>query len=268
MNKIIEEILNSLSDEISDIDRVRVEKACLGLGYTGVKLNSGHAGVCHTLLAEMNIQHCGVMEKAGSFAGSQAINIAKLATSLNLGERILGVAAMNALSQIIFERNPEKYRIKEGNIINEVKIKQSDTVAMVGYIRPFKPLIESKTSKLYILERNPMLDEGVLPYVACEDILPKADVVIITGSAIANGTLDRVLELSQNAREIAVSGPSASFIPDPLFRRKVKFVGGIQATDPDMMLKIIAEGGGTPHLKPAVRFIVVKPKIGLNHSKF
>ena len=259
MNNIIEEILSNLQDEISDVDKVRVKKVCLGLGYTGVKLDSGHSGICSTLRTEMNIQHCGVMAKAGSFTEASAVSLAQFATSWNLGERILGVATINALSQIVFERKSGKYQIKEGNIINEVEIKRNDAVAMVGYIRPFKPLIESKARKLYILERNPVREENILPDVACDDILPKVDVVIISGSAIANGTLDRVLELSQNAREIVTLGPSASFIPDPLFRRKVKAIGGIQVIDSEKMLKIIAEGGGTPQLKPAVKFVVIKP---------
>lgn len=260
-NKILEEILNILCDDISDIDKIKVKKACLGLGYTGVKLDSGHAGVCHTLHSEMSFRHCTIVDKAGSLAGSTAISLAQLATSWNLAERILGVATINALSQIIFERKPRKYKIKEGNVIDEVTIKRNDAVAMVGFIRPFKSLIESKTDKLYILERNPAWEEEILPDVACDEILPRVDVVIITGSAIANGTLDRVLELSQRAREIAISGPSASFIPDPLFKRKVKVIGGIQVTNPDRMLNILTEGGGTPQLKTALKLVVIKPKV-------
>ncbi len=260
MNNILKEILNILSTEISDIDKFTVEKACLGLGYTGVKLDNGHTGICHTLRNEMAIQHCGIMERAGSLAGSSAIDLAKLATSWNLIERILGIATINSLSQTVFQRKPGNYQIKEGNLIDEVKIEENDIVAMIGYIRPFKSRIESKTRKLYIFERTPTREKNILPDVACEDILPKADIVIITGSAIANGTLDRVLELSNNAREITISGPTASFIPDPLFRRKVKAVGGVQIIDSEKMFKIIAEGGGTPQLKSAVKFIVIKPE--------
>ena len=108
MSKIIEEILNILQAEISDIDKFTVEKVCLGLGYTGVKMNDGHAGICYTLRNEMAIQHCGIMEKAGSLAGSSALDLAKLATSWNLIERILGIAAINSLSQTVFQRKPEK----------------------------------------------------------------------------------------------------------------------------------------------------------------
>ena len=62
------------------------------------------------------------------------------------------------------------------------------------------------------------MGEGVLPDVACEELLPKASVVIITGAAIANGTIDRLLELSAGARYIALISPSATVVPDPSSR--------------------------------------------------
>lgn len=39
-------------------------------------------------------------------------------------------------------------------------------------------------------------------------------------------------------------GPTAGFIPDPLFRRNVALVGTAMVTDIDAALDIIAEGGG------------------------
>lgn len=258
--EIIREVLSILGEEISNFSEIRVEKVCLGLGYTGVKLHTGHAGVCHTLSAEMTFQCCQILEKAGTLAGSRAADLAQLATSWDLGERVVGVATVNALSQIVFEEKPQRYQIEAGNLIDAVEIKSGDNVVLVGNIRPFIPIIKAKTRNLHILERNPVREEDVLPDVAGEELLPKADIVIITGSAVANGTLDRLLELSQKAREVVLSGPSASFIPDPLFKRGVKATGGIQAVDAERLLQIIGEGGGTPQIKSAVRFVVIKPK--------
>jgi uncharacterized protein (DUF4213/DUF364 family) len=150
----------------------------------------------------------------------------------------------------------------EGNILDELDIKPTDTVAMVGNIRPFVEPVRRKASNLWIFERGGRFDEGVLPDTACEKLLPEADVVIITGSAIANGTIERLLQLSQIARKVGVVGPSASIVPDPLFKRGADVVGGVIVTDADKALRIIAEGGGTPQLKAAVRFVTMKPKSG------
>lgn len=99
-----------------------------------------------------------------------------------------------------------------------------------------------------------------MPDTACEELLPEADVVVVTGTAIANKTIDRVLELSRGAREIGVVGPSAGIVPDSLFKRGVKVVSTIRPVDADRLLQIIEEGGGTPQIKPAVKFINVRPK--------
>jgi uncharacterized protein (DUF4213/DUF364 family) len=49
-------------------------------------------------------------------------------------------------------------------------------------------------------------------------------------------------------------------IPDPLFKRGVKIIGSIKPVDADRLLQIIEEGGGTPQIKSAVKFINIRPK--------
>jgi hypothetical protein len=129
---------------------------------------------------------------------------------------------------------------------------------MVGNIKPFKPVFMSKAKILHILERSPYKEEGVLPDTACEQLVPEADIVVITGSTLANGTLDRLLELAENARIVAIVGPTASCLPEPLFRRGVKYIGGIRIRDADMAMQILSEGGGTPQLRRAGEFVTFK----------
>ena len=124
-------------------------------------------------------------------------------------------------------------------------------------IKPLVPAIKNKTSKLWIFERGRSVDDTVLPDPASEELLPKADIVIITGSAIANGTIGRLLELSKNARTVGIVGPSASIIPDPLFKRGVDVIGGRIVTNPERAMQIVAEGGGTPQLKGVTRKFVI-----------
>ena len=174
-----------------------------------------------------------------------AIDLARLAKSWELSESIVGIATLNALSQIVL--NEEKYAINDGNFIDyiQAEVKATDTVALIGYIEPFINVLQGKARCLYIFERKPrFFNDQILPDTACEELLPKADIVIITGSTIANKTIDRVLELSKNAREIGVVGPSAGMIPDPLFKRGVKIIGSIKPVDADRLLQIIEEGGG------------------------
>jgi uncharacterized protein (DUF4213/DUF364 family) len=261
MSKIIDEALALICDQHPDLCRVSVDKVCIGLVYTGVKLDTGHVGVHHSLLSELALRCCKVIKRAGSLAGSPAFEIVNLAKSLDISERVVGVAALNALSQIVLDKT--KYQIAERNFIDymENKVRESDTVGLVGRIEPFVKILRGKARHLHVFEmRPPLLDEGGLPVEASEQILPQADVVIITGSSIANKTIDHILELSRGAREIGVVGPSAGIPPNTLFKRGVTIIGNIEVENSKKLLQIIAEGGGTPHIKSAVKFINIRPK--------
>lgn len=169
-------------------------------------------------------------------------------------------STLNALSQLAIKRNKEKYVITEDDFIDHVKVKKDDTVVLVGYIHPFIPRIKKKCQKLYIIERNPRLRGlNALPEVAADEIIPTADVVIITGTTLANGTIDHLLDLSKNAREKSLAGPTASVFPDPLFEHGVTLIRCIQVTDSEKIMQIISEGGGTPSFGVACKRIVIKP---------
>lgn len=259
--RIIRELLQSVKAEVENIDAIKAKKVVIGLGYTAVQLSTEHVGLCYTFSSEIAPNCCQIWKKAGTLAGSQAIKIAELSLSWDLSEAVVGVAALNALSQLAIEKNLNRYTIAEGDLIDQIKIKPSDTVALVGNIHPFVPKIMEKTRNIFILERNPRLREAnVFPDTAAEEIMPQATVAIITGTALANGTIDRLLELSKNAKEVALVGPTASMLPDPLFKHGVTIIGSIKITDNEKILQVVSEGGGTPSFKNVCKQITIRPK--------
>lgn len=259
--KIIEDLLCSIMAEIENIDAIRTMRVVIGLGYTAVQLDTGHVGLCYTFSSEIAPVCCQIWRRAGNLAGSPAIKLAELSLSWDLSEAVVGVAALNALSQLVMEKKPDRYVIVEGDLIDQIEITEDDIVVLVGNIRPFIPKIMEKTSKIFILERNPRVrGTNVFPDVASEDILPRATVAIITGTALANGTIDRLLELSKTAREIALVGPTASTLPDPLFKHGVTVIGGVRIMDSESVLRVVSEGGGAPSFKGACKQIVIRPR--------
>ena len=258
MKDILSEVRNTLMEEVPDVGEIRVEGVCLGLGYSGLKLDTGHAGVCNTLISEATPQCCEILQDAGTLAGRPVTEFLGMIESWDFIERVIGVSALNALSQIVFEGHPDRYLVEERNLVDVVEVHPGDTVVMVGHIKPFTPVFKAKAKTLYILERSPHRGEGVLPDTACERLVPGADVVVITGSALANSTLDRLLELAREARTVAIVGPTASCLPDPLFSRGVDYVGGIRIRDADRAMRILSEGGGTPQLRQAGEFVTFK----------
>ena len=259
--RIIRELLQSVRAEVEDVDAVKAKKVVIGLGYTAVQLNTGHVGLCYTFSSEIAPDCCQIWRKSGTLAGSTAIKIAEMSLSWDLSEAVVGIAALNALSQLAIERSPDKYVIAEGNLIDQLEIGQDDTVVLVGNIRSFVPKILKNTSNVFILERNPRLREAnAFPDTAAEEVLPQATIAIITGTALANGTIDRLLELSKNAREVALAGPTANMLPDPLFRHGVSVIGSIKITDYEKVMQVVSEGGGTPSFKRACKQITIRPK--------
>jgi uncharacterized protein (DUF4213/DUF364 family) len=263
VGRIVEEAFEKIKTLIPELDTITVRQVVLGLGYTAVRLSSGHSGLCYTFQNEIAhaTRHCQVSDLAGTLAGSSAMELAQKAKSWEISESVVGFATLNALSQIAMERQPENYEVLDGDVLGYLGLTENDVAAMVGYIGPMVGSIRAKVKKLSILERTPSRrDEGILPDTACDQILPAADAVLITGTAIANGTIDHLLSLTTNAREIAIIGASAGILPQVLFDRGVTVVGGVKVTDPDKMMQVVAEGGGTPALKAAVQFISIKPK--------
>ena len=69
--RIIEEALKKVKTFIPNIDEISVKQVVLGLGYTGVKLSDGHAGLCYTFQDEIAqaAGHCQISDLAGTMAG-------------------------------------------------------------------------------------------------------------------------------------------------------------------------------------------------------
>ncbi len=259
--KIIRELLSLIKSEVQEIASLYVKRVVLGLGYTGVELNTGHVGVCYTFGNEIIPDCCQIWRQAGTLKGKPALEIAEFSLSWDLSESVVGVAALNALSQLVIDKNKEKYVIDEGDFLEHIEIRKGDTVVMVGNIHPFVRKIKEKTDKFYILEKNPRLREaGILPETAAEEVLPLANVAVITGTTLANGTIDHILELSKGAREIGLVGPSASVLPDPLFKHGVTIIGCIKVTDGEKIMQVISEGGGTPNFKIASKSVILRPR--------
>lgn len=93
-----------------------------------------------------------------------------------------------------------------------------------------------------------------------EEVISKADVLIITGVTLVNHTLEGILEQAKTEAEIALIGPTASMLPDPLFDRGVRLVGGVWVKQPDELLDVLAAGGSGYHFLDALADRIVIEK--------
>jgi uncharacterized protein (DUF4213/DUF364 family) len=255
---VLADSLEEIRSTVPDIEQIKVANVIIGAGYTGVSLSSGQVGLAHSSLDEYSPHCCEIIDRAGHLAGSSALDMARLALSWDIRARVLGVATINAISQLLPDRSETGISTLEGDIADHITVR-GDVVTVVGNIRPTIEKLRARAKKIYVLERNPDLrDEETLPDTAAEEIIPQSQVVIITGASITNGTVDRLLELSRNAREVALVGATAGLPPIVLFRHGATAVGTIKVTHPTKVMQVIAEGGGTPTLMDSVKFVVYK----------
>lgn len=240
---IVDELLGIIEKRRGELENIGISRVCVGLCYTAVMTDNGYVGLCHTPTEDISHSHVG---RRQSFHGFKALEVARLANSLDVINRTVGVATLNAISQHLMDTDGYERRF-DTDIFDALEVKRKDVVAVVGYIRPLVGKLRGMGCEIHVFERNPQLRGDALPDTFADSILPKADVVIASGSSLANGTIDKILESSKNARYVAVAGPSAGMLPEPFFERDVKVIAGVRAKG-ENVLNAVAEA------KPFVAF--------------
>lgn len=227
--------------------RLHIEEARIGLGYAGVMLESKSMGLAAILRSELQ-EGCSVLSEAGSLAGiSVAVLLKHLVDGKNPLERALGLASANA---IISPEEPEVER----DTIALMNLTSADRVAMVGYFGPLLKQIQKRGAALSIIERNAERAE-VLDRKTRERILKECTVAIITATAILNNTIEDVLNSLGEPRHVTILGPSTPLCREIFEGTPVTHLGGSAVVDRKKIFQIISEAGGTPAMRPYLRFV-------------
>ncbi|MFB0559865.1 MAG: Rossmann-like domain-containing protein [Candidatus Lokiarchaeia archaeon] len=242
-----ESLIKYLENELApDLEEVKVSDVRIGLEYAGVMLSTGEGGVAHVLREDSSGYQ--VFNEAGELQGSSALNMMNLATSSNLIKAALGVATINSVSQTAFNKKPQLYPFTDVDILDLVK--PGDKILMVGYMAPVIPKLMDKTSSINVIERRKIQSPivSIAKEEQIEELSSDADIAIITGSTLVNRTVDNILKHCKGMREVVLIGPTASFIPQPLFERGATAVMGVNIYNPQKMLEVVSQAGGTRKL--------------------
>jgi uncharacterized protein len=244
---ILRRIYEKVCDDAagSSIQDVRI-----GIGYVGVKLQGDRLGVAALLLGDLSHQ-CSHLAVAGTLVNAPALNLIKyLVEGANPLQKALGVAAANALlGPDIKEKNDE-------DSIVLMKLTPQDRVAMVGMFSPLVSRIEATGATLNIIERDPAR-KAVLDDNARKGILKSCTVAVITATSLLNGTMEETLQSLGKPRHVAVLGPTTPLCMEAFEGTPVTHLGGAVApsVNANKILQIISEGGGTPQMRPWLRFV-------------
>ena len=257
---ILDDTIRILEERLGErLDDVRIERAVVGIFFTGVKLSTGHGGICATPVKSIpEAVCCPSSAKAMPHSGRLRERSIRAYLTDALGDRpmrkALGIAVVSALSALCDDvcPGPGHSVVRGVDAVDLLTIQESGNVVVVGALTPYLRALKQAGQPFRVLEMDPRtLKPDELPFYTpveeTEMVVPWADTLVITGTTLINGTLDHLLELARPEATVVVLGPSVSILPDALFSRGVEIVGGNQVTDPDRLLDTLAEGGSGYH---------------------
>ncbi len=190
-------------------------------------------------------------------------SLSEMLSSINILERSLGIALLNAISQYLLwnEGDFKKYRMFEKNLVEYIPEICQDCrkLVIIGNMVPLVRKLQEKGFEVTVLERNPRFRGGALPDIMAPRVVPQAEGVIITGTAFINDTVDYILSLARNAEIRILVGPSGAIHPEPLLRY-FTHVASLKIIDEKNACKTIKLGGGRWDFTPYAREYIVERK--------
>ena len=256
LSETIEAVRSVLGREL---DGLTVERAVVGLFFTGVKLSNGIAGACATPIKTIPEAVCCPssamsMPFPGKLRGRPAFDLAQEALGENGIRRAVGIAAMNALADTCWRRRPHPDTELQLGIdaFDATEIYPGDRVVVVGAFVPFLRELKRRRQSYLVLEQDPAtLKADELPFFRPAEqaaaVVPQADVLMITGTTLINDTLEELLALANPAARVTMVGPTVTMLPDAFLRRGADVLGTVRITAPEDFLDILAEGGSGYH---------------------
>jgi len=211
--------------------RVPVRAVLVGAHWTAVC--SSHCGLASTVINEKPHDHTTVVRDAGRLSLKSAQELAAYALSENSLEAAIGVAAINSLldpdERDAIEMNASERLMKDG---------VGKNIALVGHF-PFIPKLRTIAANLWVIEQHPVADE--YPADSAVRLIPRADIVALTGSALINHTLDHLLDLCNPDALVMVLGPSTPLSP-VLFDHGATIIAGSRVVDEIAVMSCIGQG--------------------------
>ncbi len=170
---------------------------------------------------------------AGDLRDRTAQELAGLLRSKSPMEAAVGMATVNALLEVdeaaLTDRNAAEEIIRRG---------EGKRVVIVGHF-PFIGRVRRAVGHLDVLELDPGPDE--LPSAAAAEVIPRADVVAITGTSLVNKTFDGLIQHCRPDAFVLVLGPTSPLSP-VLFDYGVDLVAGTRVDDPSLALAVAGQG--------------------------
>ena len=239
--KIIDHLISTLNLDTT------VKDVRQGVFHTAVLTRN--CGLAATLPRDALRQASPLVREAGSLLKKTPRELTQMAYSESILEASIGMAAINSLLEVddesCLELNAADLIVEKGN---------GKRVVIVGHF-PFLPRVREKAKELWVIEMNPQ--EGDLDESETDRLIPLADVVAITGTALTNHTIEHLLTLCRPAAFVILLGDTAPLSP-VLFEYSVDAVSGTKVINTDLALKCVSEGANFRQIKGTKRLTLLR----------
>lgn len=235
---LYEDLIISIKEKFNQ----KIKNLCVGVRWIAVLTEKVGLSMTYD-----NNKHQSGIEDAGNFQGKnveEVLNYLKTFDTLKIG---IGLATLNSLIEI--PKNFENINIFD-YLVEKGKDKR---IVFIGHFEDIKKL-EGIAKEIIIIERKPREDDYLDTFQ--EYLIPKGDIVAITGSTFVNKSIKRILELSKG-KFVIVFGPSTP-LSTVLFDYGVDMIGGIIPKDDIKLFNIISQGGSIQNFKNLINFVTIK----------
>jgi uncharacterized protein (DUF4213/DUF364 family) len=212
----------------------------VGPYWTAVATTLG-AGLASTLAGEGRPHHGRPIPGAGGLLDLTPLELAGLAASSSVPEAAIGLAAVNALLGV------PAGRVDEANAADVlVERGRGRRVALLGEF-PFTGRLREAAGELAVFERGPARRPEHFGRRDLAVVVPRAEVVAITATTLANRTLGGILEHVADDAFLMMLGPSTPMCAT-LLDRGFDVLCGTVVDDPDTVLLAVGQGATTPQI--------------------
>lgn len=190
------------------------------------------------------------VDAAGLLMELSGGTLAGLARSKSLLEASVGLAAINAL----LPRHEERYvELNAEHVI--AKRGEGKRVAVIGSF-PFLKRLRDSVGSMAVMDLRP--DKGDTPPEAAAEVLPKADVVVLSATSLINRTFEGLISSCSQNSLIIMLGPSTPLSP-VLFEHGINILAGSIVEDEAAILRAVSQGATFRQMHPlGVRVVTME----------
>jgi len=239
--KILDDLISILNPEagVKDIRQ--------GVFHTGVVTRN--CGLAATLPRDALRQEPPMVKEPGFLLDKSPRELAQLAYSQSILEAAIGMATINSLIEIdggsCIELNAAELIVEKG---------KGKRIAIVGHF-PFIAKVRETAKQLWVIEKNPR--EGDFIEADAENLIPRADIVAITGTAFTNHTIEHLLELCNPKAYMIVLGDTTPLSPI-VFDYGVDAISGTKVVNPSLALRCVSQGANFRQIRGTRRLTMMR----------